>query len=67
MPTWTFKESFAGEEGAREETSCVSRTVEEDVYDQLWFLVRIMEISTGMPIKQLTVSFEGGKIYSTET
>lgn len=66
MPKWTFTESFTGEEGAREEISCVSRQVEEDIYDQIWFLARIMEVSTGSPVRQLTVSFEDGKTYATE-
>lgn len=66
MPKWTFEESFIGEDGAREEASCVTRQVEEDIYDQLWFLVRILEVTSGTPVRQLTVSFEDGKTYSTE-
>lgn len=66
MPRWSFTESFEGEDGAREEYSCVSRNVEEDIYDQIWFLARIMEVTSGTPVRQLSVSFEDGKTYSTE-
>ena len=67
MPKWTFEESFIGEDGTRDETSRVSRQVEDgDWYDMLWFMVRCMEVSTGMPVKQLTVALQDGTTYSTE-
>lgn len=67
MPKWTFEESFAGEEGAREETTRVSRQGSDgDIYDQMWFLTRVLEVITGMPVKQLTVAFENGHHYSTD-
>lgn len=67
MPRWTFTESFEGEDGAREEYSCVSRNVEDgDWWDMLWFFTRCMEVSSGMPVKQMTVALEDGTTYSTE-
>lgn len=66
MPKWTFKEDFS-EDGGREESTCVSRVVEDgDIHDQLWFMVRCLEVASGTPVRQLTVSFEGGETYSTE-
>ena len=67
MPKWTFTEDFTNDIGAREETTKFSREVEDgDIHDQLWFMTRVMELVTGSPVRQITVSFEEGSVYSTE-
>jgi hypothetical protein len=57
---WFFSERIDETEG-----SSVDRLSNGGIPELLWFCVRIIEVVTGNPVKQLSVEFEDGSSYST--